>query len=305
MSGEDAEADRRAERPGLDRARRSLLWPTRDRLLLLFWILALVLLALEVRATAIPGRWGLDLRTLYAVPLGPDAYDGVPGEYGSFLYSPLAAQVLHGIAAVVPYALFLVGWTAAALAVYVWLARPLGVAWGAPLVALGLEDALIGNCTWLIALATVLAVRRAAAWWLVPAFTKVTLGALGALWSALRRDWRGLAIAAAAGGALLAASWAASPQMWRAWLDMLLAHRGSLGVPLLVVAVAIVVVAARSDRPWLLPVAMLVGSPVLGLYGIGLLVAIGRLLPDSAVAAARAFDGWRPTIRRALALDGP
>jgi hypothetical protein len=82
-----------------------------------------------------------------------------------------------------------------------------------------------------------------------------------------------------------------SPQAWLDWVDFLRASAGDssglvylspfavpfplvLRVPL---ALAVVVFAARTDRPWLVPVSMLLASPVIGWGSFALLAAIPRL----------------------------
>ena len=102
---------------------------------------------------------------------------------------------------------------------------------------------------------------------------------------------------AAAGGfvaasvALLAVSVAISPGEWVSWIDFLRDSAGRLlgqGLPdpagldfplavRLPLALVVAVVAARTDRRWLLPVAMLLASPVVGWGSFALLAAIPRL----------------------------
>ena len=52
------------------------------------------------------------------------------------------------------------------------------------------------------------------------------------------------------------------------------------------IALAVAVFAARTDRRWLLPVAMLLACPVVGWGTFALLAAIPRLRPAATVRAA-------------------
>ena len=53
------------------------------------------------------------------------------------------------------------------------------------------------------------------------------------------------------------------------------------------IALAVAVFAARTDRRWLLPVAMLLACPVVGWGSFALLAAIPRLRPSAAVEQPR------------------
>ena len=91
---------------------------------------------------------------------------------------------------------------------------------------------------------------------------------------------------------LVAVSVAISPGEWSAWIDFLRDSAGdssgkvyltpvAITFPLVVrfpLALVLVVVAARTNRAWLLPVAMVLASPVVGWGTFALLAAIPRLL---------------------------
>ena len=76
-------------------------------------------------------------------------------------------------------------------------------------------------------------------------------------------------------------SFAATPSLWFDWIDFLQRSSGD-GPSLLIrctIAVVLVVVGARTGRPWLLAPALMVGTPVLaGNSVIALLAAIPRLV---------------------------
>jgi hypothetical protein len=133
----------------------------------------------------------------------------------------------------------------------------------------------------LMGAAIVAGFRYPAAWSLI-LLTKVTPG-IGLLWFAVRREWRNLAIALGATAAVSLASAFVAPEMWRQWLDFLTSTGGpqtnviTVGVPLpvrLVVAAAVVVFGARTDRRWTVPVAAAIALPVLWLNGFAIMAAV-------------------------------
>jgi hypothetical protein len=96
--------------------------------------------------------------------------------------------------------------------------------------------------------------------------------------------------------AIAGVSIALDPSAWRAWIDIL-ANSSSvpadtpgwvLPVPLLVrlpIAVVVVLVAARTDRVWLLPVGVLLALPVVWLNGFAILAACWPLRSRAAIEA--------------------
>jgi hypothetical protein len=158
-----------------------------------------------------------------------------------------------------------------------------------------------GNIHLLMALAIVIGFRYPAAWGFV-LLTKVTPG-VGLLWFAARKEWRNLAIALGATALVVAVSWAVDPIIWQSWVNMLIEAPGGPPAPgsiaispviRLPLAALIVVLAARTDRRWLLPVGVFVALPVLWWGGLSLLVAVVALEREAiedkvmeAIAAAR------------------
>jgi hypothetical protein len=106
------------------------------------------------------------------------------------------------------------------------------------------------------------------------------------VWFVLRGEWRLLRGFVVAFVLLLAVSFVAGPGLWQDWVQFLLDHGDNspgLGFvpPLLVrlpVAAVVLVYAVRTDRAWLLPVVMLLASPVVGTGNVALLAAVPRLL---------------------------
>jgi hypothetical protein len=116
--------------------------------------------------------------------------------------------------------------------------------------------------------------------WALPVLTKVASG-VGVLWHPLRGEWRRFAVAVAAVAAVVAISAALEPRLWTDWLAFVSEQPPTDGYVLaagrLLLAVALVVVAARLGRPeWLAPATAL-ASPVIYLADLSLLAAMPRL----------------------------
>jgi Glycosyltransferase family 87 len=261
-----SEVDVRARLPG------DLLWLTGLACLWLTWSLMIGL-----------GGPGVDSHAYWMAWRG-DMYKGAPATYDAYLYSPAFAQVVWPLTQL-PWSVFATLWSASCLAVLVWLVRPCRWQVAVPLLFVGAHEVVSGNINWLLAVVVVLGQRHA--WlWAVPLLTKIAPG-VGPLWFLVRREWRPLVVSIGSTVAVVAVSWALAPHLWQQWVELLVNHSGStsetLGgayLPPLAyrapVVVALTVWAARTDRSWLLPVAMLLASPVAGPY-FALLLAIPRL----------------------------
>lgn len=237
---------------------------------------------------------GWDARAYY------DAWDGglyeiTPGLAGAYNYSPLFAQLTWPFVQL-PWPVFLVGLQVVAVAGVWWLLRGSGWAVGSVLAVLCVPDVLAGNLFWLMAVALVLGTTRG--WpWLLSAFTKV-LPAGGLAWFVVRREWRPLVQFVLVAGVLLAVSYVARPGLWHDWVEFLTTSSGAsrieaFGVlwPLgwrLLGGLAVVVAAALLDRRWLLVLALVVSSPVLGAGTYALWAALPRLLAQDAAVRERA-----------------
>lgn len=277
----------------------SLFRPTRERELAVAWAFAgwITWMALDA-ASARP--LGHDAHAYWVATLDPSVYGRLPGSSDAFLYSPVVAQTL-ALVTWLPWPVFLALWTGSAVVACLWLVRPLRWVWSVPLLALAIEDVLLGNITWLVAVLVVVGMRSSLAW--VPlAFTKVTTG-IGLLWYVARRDWRAVASAVVLGLAVLTASYLAAPDMWRAYIEFL-ATLGGPGVAIrTVIAGGLVVWAARTGRPWLVPVAVVLCAPLALAYTWAALLAVPRLLAPATVARLNApFGGLAAGARRGLDL---
>ena len=224
--------------------------------------------------------WAADPENLYA--------GATVGGDNAYLYSPAFAQAFAIFRLLPPY-VFVVVWAALNIVVAVRLARP----WPSALLALSLpvsQEILMGNIHILLAGAMVVGFRYPAAWSFV-LLTKVTPG-IGLLWFAVRREWRALGVAVGATGAIVAVSFAIAPEQWVAWLDLLRQDGGQESSRLLlrlVLAAALIVWGALTDRRWVVPAAGLLALPVIWMDSFSMLLG------------CVALAGWRTSTRRTIA----
>ena len=254
---------------------------------LVFWFVWL----LQTRSTFVEtdsqAYWGFDLSTLYR---------GVHlGDQGAFLYSPIVAQLFAPFS-LLPYPVFYALLAAANMGALVYLL-------GVELAALSLflvpvsNEIARGNIHLLLGVAIVVGMRRPAAWAVV-LLTKVTPG-VGLLWFAVRREWRALAVAIGTTAVLVVISLIFVPDLWRAWVTMLLSNSEAtrpnavLQVPVLprlLVAGTLVAIGAWWDKPAIVPVAALIALPAIWVNSLSMLVAVvplGRAGPIHATPGRR------------------
>lgn len=218
---------------------------------------------------------GVDARAYWRVDLAhPYVHSGV-GDVSSYLYSPAFAQVLAPFGAL-PFNVFYAIWAAVSLAILVWLVRP----WPWALLILALPiifELCVGNVNYLLAAAIVLSFR-APPLWALPVLTKITIG-VGALWFALRREWRSLALAMGSTALIVAVSFVISPTAWMDWIAFLRASSGEndqlplrIGIALLLLATG-----ALTGRRWLVPIAAWIAQPNVIINSWVILLAVIRL----------------------------
>jgi hypothetical protein len=246
-------------------------------------LFVLLSLGLVYHAFAMASAFGIgwDAHAYYVAWHG-GLYDIAPGELDAYNYSPLFAQVVWPLTHL-PWPVFGALFIGAAAVTIAWLVRPLSWVMAVAMWLCCLPEILSGNIFWLLALCTVLGMHRGSPW-VVAAFTKIA-PCLGPLWFLLRGEWRPLARFVTATVVLVAASYLAAPGLWRDWVDFLRHHAGGspsmIYVPPVIYrlpfALLAVVVGARTDRRWLMPVAMLLACPVVGWGSFALLAAIPRL----------------------------
>jgi len=257
----------------------------------LAWLVGLAVTFFSVKM-CVDFRVGVDAHAYWAAYRG-ELYQHAPTTEDAFLYSP---AFLHAIAPIawLPWPVFAALVMGAAGLTFAYLLAPLGWRWGVPLWLCCTGEILTGNIFWLLALVALFG-RRVPSLWVVPLLTKITPG-VGLLWFLVRRQWTALAVAAATLVVVVGLSYALAPGLWRDWVDFLLHNAGSsthsvgsriVPPPVVRVPMAIVLVAwgARKERPWTLPVGMLLATPVIGLGSFTILAALVRL-------------GYRPEDRR-------
>lgn len=247
-----------------------------------------------------------DSHTYWEAARAADPYANAQvGEMGAYLYSPAFLQLLLP-AVYLPWPLFLYLWAAATVAV-AWrllARRGLPLRWLVPLAALALMDVWAGNINVFIAAAVVLGLRWPGAWSFL-ALTKVSPG-LGVVWFAARGEWRQLAAAVAVTAGIAIISALLDPDAWRTWFAVLVSNNevehlnGNLPIMAAIrfpVALVLAWWGGRTDRPWVMPIAVLLLLPVIWPNGFAILIGCAALLRHQP-ATARAIA--RPEAARAV-----
>jgi hypothetical protein len=209
-----------------------------------------------------------------------DLYGEVWGEDAWFVYPPPIAQAF---VLVRPLGLDVatVLWELVLAGCLVYIVR----GWALPLVGLALlylatglpvlepfaqplGQVLTGNVQMLL-LAALVAGFRYPALWAFPILTKVS-PAVALLWFPARGEWRSFAIALGTTGAIVAVSFALAPAGWFEWVEFTIRTAGAAPpVPVLPIppwfgipaAIVLVVWAARGNRRWAVPLALILASP--------------------------------------------
>lgn len=213
--------------------------------------------------------WAAWTHPLYAIP---------PGHVDAFLYSPAVAEVLWPLTHL-PADVFVGLWAAAMLLIFAWLLRPLPPRWFLVALLLCLPEVLEGNINALLALMVVVGFRHTSAW-AFALLTKVSTG-VGLAWFLVRDGWRPLVAPLAVTALIAAVSYLWWPDPWQAWIGLLASGASGGGdwffPARLVLAFALVVWGARSERRWTVPAALVLASPILFLDSLTILAAIPRL----------------------------
>jgi hypothetical protein len=214
-----------------------------------------------------------------------DLYGLAPRDLDAYLYSPAFAEALHPLT-LLPFAAFAAVWWGVLVAAFWWLLKPLAWFWRIPALVLTGFEVQVGNINALLAVMLVLAVRFPGVWSLA-LLTKITPG-IGLLWYVARGEWRKLGCALGFTAVIVLVSLPLGPHLWIDWLVFLeqsrhgpagdgLLNAGTLPVRLLAAA-AMVIWGARSNKPWVLAVAVPLATPLIGLATVTVLAALPRLV---------------------------
>jgi hypothetical protein len=203
-------------------------------------------------------------------------------EYEAYVYSPAFAQLIYPLT-LLPWPVFAALWTGLAIGILFWMRVPWMLAFPGVI-----DDILRGNIHVFLAGAIVLALWHrpwGASAWAFPFLTKVTPG-IGILWHPLRGEWRSFWIGLGVTAAIVGVSVLFSADLWREWISLLAANVGSdpriqvVPLPFLVrlpIAVVVIVVAARWNRAWLLPIGVMLALPNVWTSSLALLAGSAAL----------------------------
>jgi len=265
--------------------------PADRRAVRIGYVVGAVALVLILASDA-SGAWR-DSRAYFDHSL-PDPYD-TPYHLGGIAYPPPFAVAIAPLVAL-GWTAFVVVWTGSILFFVERMLGPTAIAIVlVPLVAL---DVANGNVNLLIAAALVYGFR-----WpellAVGIVTKIT-PAVSLLWFAARREWRSLSRALVATVAVVLLSALLAPGLWGEWLATVTASSvppGALGVgpllPRLMLAGALTVWGARTDRPWVVPLGVFIAMPVIWPGTVSILIACVPLSrPPSAEGPRRRAVDW-------------
>ena len=220
--------------------------------------------------------WSVNLADPYTRPIATA---------DAFTYPPPAA-LFFSIFGRLPFEVFQAIWTLLIGFALLWLTGPWALAF--LLVPYVYSDLFLGNIHILLAAAVVLSLRWPAVW-AIPLLTKPSCG-VGLLWFVARGEWRRLATALGVTAAIAALTFLVAPALWPKWIDYVLATGVAPDVgtarwvplPLLLrlpAAAVLVVWGARTNRAWTLPVAAMLGLPVLWQVGLAMLAGAFALSP--------------------------
>ena len=236
-----------------------------------------------------------DAYTYWSAPYD-DPYAGPQiGLPGAYLYPPPFIQALAPLR-LLPWEGFHALWAALGFAALIFLVGPVGGALAVTFLPFVYRDLLVGNIHLMLGAAIVIGLSRPTAW-AFPILTKVTPG-VGFLWFAARREWRHVAWAVGTAAAIALASFAIGPDLWFAWVDRMRGDTGTAGgvylavlVLRLIVAAALVLVAGRFGRAWLIPVAIVISLPILWPDSLAILLACFPLIAADLRTRSRLRQG--------------
>ena len=230
--------------------------------------------------------WGVDARAYWGIDLAHPYEHSDAGALSAYLYTPAFAQLMAPFG-LLPFPVFFVLWTALSLGLLAWLVRPWP--WAVPMLILPIiYELCVGNVHFEFAAMCVVGVRYAAPW-AFGVLTKITPG-VGALWLLFRGRWRAFAGAVGITLAIAAVSYLLSPTAWADWVDFLrrTAGGGDWVLPRFALAIVILLVGARLNRPWTVAVAVWLAVPVIYINAWVILLACIRLARTPTTTAGKA-----------------
>ena len=239
-------------------ATRDLLTDTRRRAIRHGLILAGFVLGLTVLTdqSAFNGwdvyaYWAVDVAHPYGTALAP--------AHGVFLYPPPMA-ILFAPLGLLPFEALRIIWLIGQLVALAWMTGPL-----MPLLAVlppVRPELVVGNVSLFTAAFLVLALRGRATGWVAAFLPKIT-PAVGIAWPLFRGEFRIAARAMGLAAIVLIPSLILQPSAWLSWIGAMQANIGVQGDldlgPLwlrLALAFVLTVWAARTGRPWMVPIAL-------------------------------------------------
>lgn len=227
--------------------------------------------------------WTAAQRLVAGEPLyDPDALANQPFAYW---YPPVLAQVLAPITLFVPAPVFTIAWTVLLVACVWWLAgRNVFVALALVAFLPVALELRVRNVHFLIAVLTVLALRRSWVFW-IPAVAIKIGPVVGLVYLLAAGQWREAVMVGIAGLAVVAVSVALAPAAWLGFLEIATRRAGSdaggwFGIPYSARLGAGVILAALAGRRGgrageiALVIAILVANPTLWANSLSLLLAI-------------------------------
>ncbi len=262
----------------------------RRLLLITAWALGALGLALVLIVNIAFGGFGADSHAYWMAWRGPMYTAGpvTPNWTGPnpYLYSPAFAQALWP-ATQLPWPVFAAAFALMDAAVLAWLLRPVGWRWSVPTFFALLPEVTSSNIYIPLAAMCVLGFRYPSVW-AFSALTKVAPTVMP-VWWVVRREWGSLALWVGTTAVIVIVSVLIAPQLWMDWVSHMVSWAGESGralgteqmLPLLYrapIGLLLLVIGARKDWRWTVPVAALFCTPVYWLGSFAWLAAIPRIL---------------------------
>jgi hypothetical protein len=257
-------------------SRMRTLWA--NRLGLGLFIVGMAVAIVAGIVVAVGGLGGWDSHAFWSVRLDTAYIDQIEGAADTLLYTPPVVIAFATIGAVTAWPTFLLAWSVIEGSAVALMAGPLTLAvLFLPFVATELR---LGNIHALMGVLILVGFRWPGVWSFM-LLTKVTPG-IGLLWFAFRREWRAVGIALGVTAALVLPTLILTPDLWRRWLDAIVASSASPPVadtipipfiPRLAAAVLVLWWGARRGSRWVVPIATTLALPVVWVNGLVILLA--------------------------------